>query len=53
MAVSGLPEACDEHAKCIGNLALGMMELAPTVIVDGEPVVSLVIIMTKYFIEFP
>ncbi|XP_063866036.1 guanylate cyclase soluble subunit beta-1-like isoform X1 [Scylla paramamosain] len=38
MAVSGLPETCDHHAKCIGNLALDMMDKAAGVIVDGQRV---------------
>lgn len=38
MAVSGLPETCDHHARCIGNLALDMMDKAAGVIVDGERV---------------
>lgn len=39
MAVSGLPDACDHHARCIANLALDMMDKATGVIVDGEQVV--------------
>lgn len=39
MAVSGLPDACDHHARCIANLALDMMDKASGVIVDGEQVV--------------
>ncbi|KAF2360651.1 Adenylyl cyclase class-3/4/guanylyl cyclase [Trinorchestia longiramus] len=38
MAVSGLPEPCEFHSRCIGRMALDMMDLAGTVIVDGEPV---------------
>ncbi|KAK3862993.1 hypothetical protein Pcinc_031197 [Petrolisthes cinctipes] len=38
MAVSGLPDACDHHARCIANLALDMMDKATGVIVDGEQV---------------
>nr|BAK23251.1 soluble guanylyl cyclase beta-1 subunit [Gryllus bimaculatus] len=38
MAVSGLPEPCDEHARCIARLALDMMDLAGDVKLDGEPV---------------
>nr|XP_053655607.1 guanylate cyclase soluble subunit beta-1-like [Cherax quadricarinatus] len=37
MAVSGLPETCDHHARCIANLALDMMDKAAGVIVDGQP----------------
>ena len=39
MAVSGIPEPCEFHTRCIGRLALDMMDLAPTVIVDDKPVV--------------
>ena len=28
MAVSGLPEACNDHAKCIAKLALDLMDAA-------------------------
>lgn len=28
MAVSGLPEKCDEHAKCIAKLALDLMDIS-------------------------
>ncbi|RXG68493.1 Guanylate cyclase soluble subunit beta-1, partial [Armadillidium vulgare] len=38
MAVSGLPEPCSEHARCIGKLALDMMDVSKNVIVDGESV---------------
>ncbi|XP_042208021.1 guanylate cyclase soluble subunit beta-1-like isoform X3 [Homarus americanus] len=38
MAVSGLPETCVHHARCIGNLALDMMDKASGVIVDGQRV---------------
>jgi guanylate cyclase soluble subunit beta len=31
MAVSGLPEPCDNHAKCIAHLALDIMELSKTI----------------------
>ena len=27
MAVSGLPEVCNTHAKCIANLALDLMDV--------------------------
>ena len=40
MAVSGLPEPCQTHARCIARLALDMMDLGREVQVDGEPVVS-------------
>ncbi|KAL5239653.1 hypothetical protein ACI65C_007063 [Semiaphis heraclei] len=38
MAVSGLPEPCEEHVRCIARLALDMMDLSHTVVVDGVPV---------------
>ncbi|XP_060531204.1 guanylate cyclase soluble subunit beta-1 isoform X2 [Cylas formicarius] len=38
MAVSGLPEPCTTHAKNIARLALDMMDLGHTVIIDGQPV---------------
>nr|CAD7197646.1 unnamed protein product [Timema douglasi] len=38
MAVSGLPEPCQTHARCIARLALDMMDLGKEVQVDGEPV---------------
>ncbi|XP_037794163.1 guanylate cyclase soluble subunit beta-1-like [Penaeus monodon] len=38
MAVSGLPETCDHHARCISNLALDMMDKAEGVIVGGQKV---------------
>lgn len=40
MAVSGLPEPCSTHARCIAMLALDMMDLSQEVHVDGKPVVS-------------
>lgn len=40
MAVSGLPEPCQTHARCIARLALDMMDRGREVQVDGEPVVS-------------
>lgn len=39
MAVSGLPETCDNHAKCIARLALDMMDMAKNVKMGPEPVV--------------
>ncbi|XP_075234533.1 guanylate cyclase soluble subunit beta-1-like [Lycorma delicatula] len=38
MAVSGLPEPCNQHARCIARLALDMMDLSQQVIVHGKPV---------------
>lgn len=40
MAVSGLPEACENHAKWIAKLALDMMDMAKCVQMGVEPVVS-------------
>ncbi|KAJ8895148.1 hypothetical protein PR048_000473 [Dryococelus australis] len=40
MAVSGLPEPCRTHARCIARLALDIMDMAREVKMDGEPVVS-------------
>lgn len=40
MAVSGLPEICENHAKCISNLALDMMDMAKKVMMGSQPVVS-------------
>lgn len=40
MAVSGLPEACDNHATCIARLALDMMDMAKNVMMGDVPVVS-------------
>lgn len=42
MAVSGLPEPCRSHARCIARLALDMMDLAADEVqIDGEPVVRI------------
>ncbi|XP_063229104.1 guanylate cyclase soluble subunit beta-1 [Bacillus rossius redtenbacheri] len=38
MAVSGLPEPCRTHARCIARLALDIMDMAREVRVGGEPV---------------
>ncbi|XP_014277846.1 guanylate cyclase soluble subunit beta-1 isoform X2 [Halyomorpha halys] len=38
MAVSGLPEPCEEHARCIARLALDMMDVAKQCTMDGKPV---------------
>lgn len=40
MAVSGLPEACENHAKWIAKLALDMLDMAKYVQMGAEPVVS-------------
>ena len=42
MAVSGLPEPCRSHARCIARLALDMMDLAADEVqIDGEPLVRI------------
>uniref|UniRef100_A0A6B2EBN4 Guanylate cyclase soluble subunit beta-1 n=1 Tax=Phlebotomus kandelakii TaxID=1109342 RepID=A0A6B2EBN4_9DIPT len=38
MAVSGLPDPCENHAKCISNLALDMMDMAKNVTMGTQPV---------------
>uniref|UniRef100_A0A1B0BHM7 Guanylate cyclase soluble subunit beta-1 n=1 Tax=Glossina palpalis gambiensis TaxID=67801 RepID=A0A1B0BHM7_9MUSC len=40
MAVSGLPDHCEDHAKCIARLALDMMEMAKNVKMGPNPMVS-------------
>lgn len=40
MAVSGLPEPCATHARCMARVALDMMDLGREVLFDGQPVVS-------------
>lgn len=40
MAVSGLPDACENHAVCIGRLALDMIEMAENVKMGNQPIVS-------------
>lgn len=40
MTVSGLPETCDNHAKCIARLALDLMDVAQNVLMGSLPVVS-------------
>uniref|UniRef100_A0A1A9WZ18 Guanylate cyclase soluble subunit beta-1 n=1 Tax=Glossina brevipalpis TaxID=37001 RepID=A0A1A9WZ18_9MUSC len=37
MAVSGLPDHCENHAKCIARLALDMMEMAKNVKMGPNP----------------
>ncbi|KAB7494386.1 Guanylate cyclase soluble subunit beta-1, partial [Armadillidium nasatum] len=49
MAVSGLPEPCSEHARCIGKLALDMMDVSKNVIVDGESVSSGLFLIPESF----
>lgn len=41
MAVSGLPEACENHAKWIAKLSLDMMDMAKNVKMGSEPVVRI------------
>lgn len=49
MAVSGLPEPCRCHARCIARLALDMMDLAADEVqIDGEPVVSPIFFMPPF-----
>lgn len=49
MAVSGLPEPCRCHARCIARLALDMMDLAADEVqIDGEPVVSTPILYLRF-----
>lgn len=44
MAVSGLPEPCNTHARCIAKLALDIMDLSREVLDDdGVPIVSNII----------
>jgi hypothetical protein len=40
MAVSGLPDACENHARVIAKLALDMMDMAKNVTMGTEVVVS-------------
>ena len=40
MTVSGLPETCHNHAKCISRLALDLMDVAQNVMMGSAPVVS-------------
>ncbi|KAL1399622.1 hypothetical protein pipiens_008061 [Culex pipiens pipiens] len=40
MAVSGLPDECENHAKCIARLALDMMDMARNVKMGAETMVS-------------
>ncbi|XP_053678907.1 guanylate cyclase soluble subunit beta-1 [Anopheles nili] len=38
MAVSGLPDECENHAKCIARLALDMLDMAKNVMMGTEAV---------------
>lgn len=40
MAVSGLPDECENHAACIARLALDMIEMADNVKMGNHPIVS-------------
>lgn len=40
MAVSGLPDHCEDHAKCMARVALDMMDMAKNVKMGSNPVVS-------------
>lgn len=40
MAVSGLPDDCQNHAVCIARLALDMIERANNVKMGDRPIVS-------------
>lgn len=40
MAVSGLPDPCENHAQCIARLSLDMLEMAGNVKMGPNPVVS-------------
>lgn len=40
MAVSGLPDPCEDHAKCMARVALDMMDMAKNVKMGSNPVVS-------------
>lgn len=52
MAVSGLPETCDNHAKCIARLALDMMDMAKNVKMGPEPVVSIHLLVLDCSLAF-
>lgn len=41
ISLSGLPDECDNHAVCIARLALDMIEMADSVKMGNEPIVSL------------
>ncbi|KAH8232517.1 hypothetical protein KR032_008483, partial [Drosophila birchii] len=38
MAVSGLPDHCEDHAKCMARVALDMMDMAKNVKMGSDPV---------------
>ncbi|XP_017039345.1 guanylate cyclase soluble subunit beta-1 isoform X2 [Drosophila ficusphila] len=41
MAVSGLPDHCEDHAKCMARVALDMMDMAKNVKMGSNPVTPL------------
>ena len=47
MAVSGLPDACENHAVCMARLALDMMDMADNVKMGEEPIVIKVLLKEK------
>lgn len=49
MAVSGLPDHCEDHAKCMARVALDMMDMAQNVKMGSNPVVSLASIVIFHF----
>lgn len=49
MAVSGLPDHCEDHAKCMARVALDMMDMAKNVKMGSNPVVSLASIVIFHF----
>lgn len=52
MAVSGLPEKCSSHARCIARLALDMMDLVQQVKVPDIDVVRVYIALSILEIGF-
>lgn len=42
MAVSGLPDPCENHAQCISRVALDMLEMAKNVKMGPSPVVNII-----------
>lgn len=47
MAVSGLPDKCEDHAKCIARVALDMMDMAKNVKMGSNPIVSIFTLLLK------
>lgn len=41
LVVSGLPELCENHAKCIARLALDMITMAQNVEMGEKPLVRI------------